>query len=108
MDRLIRLLHLMDPRHSFTTAGDIQRYRKLLEEHNEGKVGIHLMGDRPIWMLKEKLPLVAISRGRACFIVLFMVRLKGGAAIILIRIIGLQYFVRLTFELYQHVVHWAL
>eukprot|EP00904_Undaria_pinnatifida_P014271 jgi/Undpi1/9975/HiC_scaffold_28.g12429.m1 len=31
-DRLVRLMHLVDPRHAFTTAEDVQRYRALVEE----------------------------------------------------------------------------
>lgn len=31
-DRLVRLMHLVDPRHALTTGEDIQRYRALLEE----------------------------------------------------------------------------
>lgn len=31
-DRLVRLMHLVDPRHALTTGEDIQRYRALIEE----------------------------------------------------------------------------
>lgn len=37
-DRLVRLMHLVDPRHAFTTAEDVQRYRALVEESKAAQV----------------------------------------------------------------------
>lgn len=38
VDRLKRLVHLMDPRHALTTGDDIRRYQGLLKERAAGKV----------------------------------------------------------------------
>lgn len=35
-DRLVRLMHLVDPRHALTTAEDIQHHRALLQESKAG------------------------------------------------------------------------
>lgn len=37
-DRFVRLIHLMDPRHTMTTEGDVRRYQRLLKDHTTGEV----------------------------------------------------------------------
>lgn len=39
-DRFVRLIHLMDPRHTMTTEGDVRRYQRLLKDHTAGEVSI--------------------------------------------------------------------
>eukprot|EP00752_Nemacystus_decipiens_P004214 g3851.t1 len=36
-DRFVRLIHLMDPRHTMTTEGDIRRYQRFLKDHTTGE-----------------------------------------------------------------------
>eukprot|EP00903_Cladosiphon_okamuranus_P019579 g18007.t1 len=44
-DRFVRLIHLMDPRHTMTTEGDVRRYKKLLKDHTMGESKGSMDGD---------------------------------------------------------------
>ena len=42
-DRFVRLIHLMDPRHTMTTEGDVRRYQRLMKDHTAGEVSPRIM-----------------------------------------------------------------